>query len=39
VGLEEEYLSKALNELAAVEQKRLDFETKADTIQRIGDLG
>lgn len=34
-GVKEEYLRKALEELAAIEQKRLDFETKADTVRRI----
>jgi TP901 family phage tail tape measure protein len=34
-GIQETILSKALQELADIEQKRLDFETKADTIRRI----
>lgn len=34
-GVKDDYLRKALEELADVEKKRLDFETKADTIRRI----
>jgi len=34
-GVKDDYLRKALEELAAIEKKRLDFETKADTIRRI----
>ena len=34
-GVKSEYLSRALNALADIEQKRLDFETKADVIRRI----
>lgn len=34
-GVKDDYLRKALEELADVEKKRLEFETKADKIQRI----
>lgn len=34
-GVKSEYLSKALDALAEVERKRLEFDTKADTIRRI----
>lgn len=34
-GVKEEYLRKALEELADIERKRLEFETKADQIRRI----
>lgn len=34
-GVKDDYLRKALEELTDVEKKRLDFETKADTIRRI----
>lgn len=34
-GVKDDYLRKALEELAEVEQKRLEQETKADTIRRI----
>lgn len=34
-GVKDDLLRKALEELAEVEKKRLEFETKADTIRRI----
>lgn len=34
-GIKDDFLRKALEELADIEKKRLDFETKADTIRRI----
>lgn len=34
-GISEELLRKSMEELAAIEKKRLDFDTKADTIRRI----
>jgi len=34
-GVKDDLLRKSLEELAAIEKKRLDFETKADTIRRI----
>lgn len=34
-GVKDDLLRRALEELAAVEKKRLEFETKADTIRRI----
>lgn len=34
-GVKDDFLRKALEELAAIEKKRLEFDTKADTIQRI----
>jgi TP901 family phage tail tape measure protein len=42
-GIKDDFLRKALEELADIEKKRLDFETKADTIRQIrvggGDFG
>lgn len=34
-GVKSEYLRRALDELAEIERKRLEFDTKADTIRRI----
>lgn len=34
-GVKDDLLRKALEELAAIEKKKLEFETKADTIRRI----
>lgn len=34
-GVKDDLLRKALNELAEIEKKKLEFETKADTIRRI----
>jgi TP901 family phage tail tape measure protein len=34
-GIKDDFLRKALEELAAIEKKRLDFDTKADAIRQI----
>lgn len=34
-GISEELLRKSMDELSAIEKKRLEFDTKADTIRRI----